>query len=148
MTDEGRHEQVLDTLMGLQARLRGDPATHRPATPPRAAEPEPTEPSDEIEGIPPLRLAPEPVEVREGDVAVVEGEGPSSADRLAALSERLQRVERELSHAMERLGTAEARYVGDEDMSEPEPRGPDRDLYHQVLELQDLASKREHRRRR
>jgi hypothetical protein len=147
MTDEGRHEQVLDTLMGLQARLRGDAATHRPATSPRA-EPESTEPSDESEATPPLRLAPEPVEVREGDVAVVEGEGPSSADRLAALSDRLQRVERELSHAMERLRTAEARYVGDEDMSEPQPLGSDRDVYHQVLELQDLASKREHRRRR
>jgi hypothetical protein len=145
MTDEGRHEQVLDTLLGLQARLRGDAATQRPLTPPRA---ESAEPSDETESTPPLRLAPEPIGVREGDLAVVEGEGPSSADRLAALSDRLQRVERELSHAMERLRTAEARYVGDEELVEPEPRGPDRDVYHQVLELQDLASKREHRRRR
>lgn len=146
MTDEGRHEQVLDTLLGLQARLRGDAATRRPVTP--KVELEPTEPDPEIESARPLRLAPEPVTVHEGDVAIAEGDGPSSADRLAALSDRLQRVERELSHAMDRLRTAEARYVGDEEVPEPEPRGPDRDVYHRVSELQDLASKREHRRRR
>jgi hypothetical protein len=147
MTDEGRHEQVLDTLLGLQARLRGDAATRRPVTPPKA-EPEPPEPDPEVQPSRPLHLAPEPVAVHEGEVAVAEGEGSSSADRLAALSDRLQRVERELSHAMDRLRTAEARYVGDEEVPEPEPRGPDRDVYHRVLELQDLASKREHRRRR
>jgi hypothetical protein len=145
MTDEGRHEQVLDTLLGLQARLRGDPA-NRPQVPPSRAESK-EEPGAEPEPAPPLRLAPEPVVVHEGDVAVAEGTA-TSADRLAALSERLQRVERELSHAMDRLRTAEARYVGDEDEPDQKPQGPDRDVYHRVLELQDLASKREHRRRR
>jgi hypothetical protein len=147
MTDEGRHEQVLDTLLGLQARLRGDPA--RPTVPsPSNVEPEAEEPDQVSEPAPPLRLAPEPVSVHEGDVAVAEGDTPTSADRLAALSERLQRVERELSHAMDRLRTAEARYVGGEDEPEPKPPARDRDVYHRVLELQDLAAKREHRRRR
>jgi hypothetical protein len=146
MTDEGRHEQVLDTLLGLQARLRGDQATRRDVPP---SKPEPEEPSEESEA-PALRLAPEPIAVHEGDVSVAEGgEGATSADRLAALSERLQRVERELSHAMDRLRTAEARYIGDDDDAlEPKPPDPDRDVYHRVQELQDLASKRQGRRRR
>ena len=142
----------MDNLLGLQARLRGDVAArHSPPKPdtdaPNERDPG-NEPDPSAEPARPLRLAPEPVTVRHGDVEVTAGEGPTSADRLAALSERLQRVERELSNAMDRLRTAEARYVGDEEPPEPTPEPSDRDTYHRVQELQNLASKRGDRRRR
>lgn len=136
----------MDNLLGLQARLRGDVAARH--SPPKPDPDAPNEHDLSSEPARPLRLAPEPVTVRQGDVGVTAGEGPTSADRLAALSERLQRVERELSNAMDRLRTAEARYVGDEEPPEPTPEPTDRDSYHRVQELQDLASKRGNRRRR
>lgn len=146
MTDEAWHEQVLDSLLDMQAKLRGDDLTRRLD----AVAPKPEDP--DASGKRPLRLAPDSVAVRRGDVEVETNAPPSDADRLAALSERLKRVERELSQAMDRLQLAESRFVRDE--NDPEPTSPERqrdrerDVYRRVHELQDLASRREPRRRR
>jgi hypothetical protein len=142
MTDEAGHEQVLDTLLDLQAKLRGDDLTRRldAAAPPRTkidADPERS-----------LHVAPEPVSVLHADVEVVQGSRPPTADRLAALSDRLQRVERELTLAMDRLREAEARYVNEDDESEPAPPEPESSVYQRVQELQGIATDRQHRRRR
>ena len=147
MTDETWHEQVLDSLLDMQAKLRGDDITRRLDSVP--AKPEPATGSDAPGGRP-LRLAPGSVAVRRGDIEVEESAAPSDADRLAALSERLKRVERELSSAMDRLQLAESRYVRDADDLDPASTERDRgrDVNRRVQELQDLASKREPRRRR
>ena len=143
MTDEARHEQVLDTLLDLQAKLRGDDLTRR-----LDAAPVRTRIGDDPGIGRPLRVAPEPVSVRHADVEVVQGSGPPSADRLAALSERLQRVERELTLAMDRLREAEVRYVTEDDEPEPAPPEPERNVYQRVQELQGIASERQRRPRR
>lgn len=154
MTDDDRHERVLDTLLDLQAHLRGDASSRRLQVSEKQDAPERSDPapSPEPHGVdepgPPLRIAPEPISVREDDLEVIEGDAPTSADRLAALSERLQRMEDELSTAMDRLRTAEERYVGDEDMPEPPPEVSDREVYHRVMQLQHLASSRRARRGR
>jgi hypothetical protein len=149
MTDEAWHEQVLDSLLDMQAKLRGDDITRRLD----AVAPKPEKPADpDASGERPLRLTPDSVAVRRGEVEVEANAPPSDADRLAALSERLKRVERELSQAMDRLQLAESRFVRDED--DPEPTSPElqrdreRDVYRRVHELQDLAAHRQPRRRR
>lgn len=152
MSDDSRHEQVLDHLLGLQARLRGDAHSRRPApVAPEGTGSEPAPPAaDAPAGSGPastLRLAPD-LAVRHGDVEVAAGRAGTDADRLVALSERLQRVERELTSAMERLRTAEARFVGEDDEPEPSSPGADPDVYRRVRQLQDLASERETRQRR
>jgi hypothetical protein len=145
MTDEEQQGSVLDSLLDLQAKLRGDDLSRRLAKVP--ARPDATRGG--AEGGSPLHVAPDPITVRNGDVEVNEGGPPSGADRLAALSDRLQRVERDLSQAMERLRNAETRFVSEDD--EPETRPPadrDRSVYRRVQELQDIASRRPDRRRR
>ncbi len=143
MTDEGRHERVLDTLLDLQAKLRGDDMTRRLDAASLRARIDADPGLDRA-----LRVAPEPVSVRHADVEVVHGSDRPSADRLAALSDRLLRVERELSLAMDRLRDAEARYVNENDEPEPEPTEPERNVYQRVQELQGIASERQHRPRR
>jgi len=143
MADEDRHDRVLDGLLDLQAKLRGDDVSRRLATV-RPKQP-PAEPSEDRS----LQLAPEPVSVRHDDLVVEERPADPGADRLAALSDRLRRVERELATAMERLREAEARYVpGEGDGSEALPSEPERNVYQRVQELQDIASHRQSRRRR
>ena len=142
MTDEGQHDRVLDTILDLQAKLRGDDVSRRLAT----IRPNPASDGSEA----PLRLAPDPVAVRRGDLEVeVAGEKPKpNPDRLEALNDRLNRVEQELSLAMDRLRVAEERYVRDEDESEPPPPPRDRNVYQRVQLLQEMAADREQRRRR
>lgn len=140
MTDEGEHDRVLDTILDLQAKLRGDDVSRRLASVrPRSGPDEP-----------PLRLAPEPMAVRRGDVEVEEGgaKPQPNPDRLEALNDRLNRVEQELSLAMDRLRVAEERYVREDEESEPPPPRPDHNVYQRVQQLQELASDREQRRRR
>jgi hypothetical protein len=141
MTDEGRHDQVLDTILDLQAKLRGDDISRRLASIRPKSEPVP---SDE----PALQLAPDPVSVRRGDLEVTEK--GAATDRLEALNDRLNRVERELSLAMDRLRVAEDRYVRSEEDEELEalPPSPDRNVYQGVQRLQEIAAEREQRRRR
>lgn len=144
MTDKDRQGSVLDSLLDLQAKLRGDDLSRRLAKVP--VRPDATVGADPESGSP-LHLAPEPVSVRHEDVEVTEGVPPSGADRLAALSDRLQRVERDLSQAMDRLRDAEIRYVDGDDEPEPGQADRDRAVYRRVQELQDIASRRPGRRR-
>lgn len=161
MADDGRHEKVLDNIMDLQARLRGDLIVHHPdrAKSRRGASSEPDAGADPLLDAPDEALPPPPstdaVSARHADLQIVESAvSTPSADRLAALSDRLRRVERELEQAMERLRTAEERFgeapaasAGDDDETEPEPEplSPEREISHRVLRLQDLASRRDPR---
>ena len=135
MTDDRSHDEVLDSLTYLQARLRGDPAS-----------PHPTPPAWFRDAL----LEGTGLTVSDGDVEVTVEPEPQlalvtqlrpPAERVSALAERLARVEHELDAALGRID----RVVEDSGSADRESASEARRVrkaYGRASELQDLAKQR------
>ena len=106
MSDGTAHEVVVSSLMDLQARLRGDGEEEAPAQTATQTEAPVAEMLSVIEDDLTVEVAGAPSEDHEGSVAPITPLHPAAvADdaRLAALTERLERLETELDDVLSRI---------------------------------------------